>query len=205
MAEVVELENNDVWESEVRESVGRSLSRGFRNRSVRNWGLRDPDNVFTRSAHSRRSVQDDDEVALMWAALEKLPTFDRLRTSILKDFESGRVVAQKIDVRNLGIMERRMLIGRLLKSTEEDNEKFLMKLRNRIDKVGIELPTVEVRFETLTLTAQCRVGGRALPTLWNVIRNAFGGLLDIVHLSQTKKARLHILKEVSGIIRPSRM
>ena len=38
-------------------------------------------------------------------------------------------------------------------------------------RVGIELPTVEVRFENLTIDAQCYVGGRALPTLWNTVRN----------------------------------
>jgi hypothetical protein len=39
--------------------------------------------------------------------------------------------------------------------------------------VGIELPTVEVRFENLTIDARCHVGGRALPTLWNSVRNFF--------------------------------
>ena len=38
-------------------------------------------------------------------------------------------------------------------------------------RVGIELPTVEVRFEDLSINAKCRVGRSALPTLWNTIYN----------------------------------
>lgn len=38
-------------------------------------------------------------------------------------------------------------------------------------RVGIELPTVEVRYENLTVKANCHVGNRGLPTLWNVFRN----------------------------------
>ena len=35
------------------------------------------------------------------------------------------------------------------------------------DRVGIDLPTIEVRFEKLELSAEAHVGGRALPTLLN--------------------------------------
>ncbi|KAH7427104.1 hypothetical protein KP509_10G030800 [Ceratopteris richardii] len=206
MAQVVELENIDIWGTQLRNTFSRSMSRTMgRNPSIRSWSSRGPDNVFTRSLHSRRDPEDDDEEALKWAALEKLPTYDRLRTSILKTFEGGRVITQEIDVRNLGMVERQMLIEKLLKVTEEDNERFLIKLRNRIDKVGIELPTVEVRFENFTIDAQCRIGSRALPTLWNAIRNIFEGLLAILRLSRARKANLTILKSVSGIIRPCRM
>ncbi|MCO5565028.1 hypothetical protein L7F22_018698 [Adiantum nelumboides] len=206
MAQAVELENIDIWGTQLRNTLSRSMSRTMRqNPSIRSWSSRGPDNVFTRSLRSRRDPEDDDEEALKWAALEKLPTYDRLRTSILKSFEGGKVVTQEIDVRNLGMMERQMLIEKLLKVTEEDNERFLVKLRNRIDKVGIELPTVEVRFENFTIDAQCHVGSRALPTLWNTIRNFVEGLLGVLHLSRTRRASLTILKDISGIIKPCRM
>lgn len=38
-------------------------------------------------------------------------------------------------------------------------------------RVGIELPTIEVRYDNLSIEADCYVGNRALPTLWNVTRN----------------------------------
>ena len=142
MAQAVELENLDIWGSQLRNTLSRSVSRTMRMsnpNSIRSWSTRaaDLNNVFTRSIRSRRdSTDDDDEEALKWAALEKLPTYDRLRTSILKSMEGGKVITQEINVTDLGMWERQMLIDRLLKVAEEDNEKFLNKLRNRIDKYG---------------------------------------------------------------------
>lgn len=82
---------------------------------------------------------DDDEEALRWAAIENLPIFDRLRTGILRtvvDAEDGqmRYEHRKIDVRTLGLVDRQEFIQRIFKVAEEDNERFLMKLRARIDK-----------------------------------------------------------------------
>ena len=39
-------------------------------------------------------------------------------------------------------------------------------------RVGIEVPTIEVRYERLTVEAEAYVGGRALPTLLNSVTNA---------------------------------
>jgi hypothetical protein len=113
----------------------------------------------------------DDEEALKWAALEKLPTYDRLRTSILQKFLGSKIVHQEVDVRHIGFAERQRIIDNLLKVADEDNERFLLKLRRRIDRVGIHLPTLEVRYENLTIDANCFVGDRALPTLKNATLN----------------------------------
>ncbi|KAK9938207.1 hypothetical protein M0R45_014960 [Rubus argutus] len=67
----------------------------------------------------------------------------------------------------LDVADRQDFIDRIFKNTEEDNYKFLNKFRSRIDKVGITLPTVEVRFDHLTVKADCHIGNRALPTLPN--------------------------------------
>ena len=75
--------------------------------------------------------EEDDEEALKWAALEKLPTYDRLRKGILTTITG---TANEIDVLNLGLQERKHLLERLVRVAEEDNEKFLLKLRNRIDR-----------------------------------------------------------------------
>jgi len=76
----------------------------------------------------------DDEEALKWAALEKLPTYDRLRTSILQKFLGSKIVHQEVDVRHMGFAERQRIIDNLLKVADEDNERFLLKLRHRIDR-----------------------------------------------------------------------
>ncbi|KAK8618817.1 hypothetical protein V6N13_132796 [Hibiscus sabdariffa] len=180
-------------------SIGRSLSRS-------SWNMED---VF--SASSRRSSRvDDDEEALKWAAIEKLPTYDRLRTSIMQSFVDHEIIGNKVehravDVRNLDINDRQKFIDMLFKVAEEDNEKFLKKFRNRIDKVGIQLPTVEVRFQNLTIEADCYVGSRALPTLPNTTMNLVESALGLVGIRFAKQTNLTILKDASGIIKPSRM
>ncbi|KAJ9153602.1 hypothetical protein P3X46_027028 [Hevea brasiliensis] len=151
---------------------------------------------------SCRSQEDDDEEALKWAALEKLPTYDRLKNGLLTTSD-GRVT--EINVQNIGLQERKNLLDRLVKVAEEDNEKFLLKLRNRIDRVGIQVPTTEVRFEQLNVEVESYVGSRALPTFFNYSANIVEGLLNFVHILSSKKKRLHILKDASGIIKPSRM
>ncbi|KAL7114121.1 hypothetical protein ACP275_04G100100 [Erythranthe tilingii] len=190
--------------------------RGSRRQTSRsNWSMEE---VFSGGSGgggtARSSVRaEEDEEALRWAALEKLPTYDRLRKTVLKSFVKTpnstngnvRVVHREIDVRKLDVNDRQDFIDRFFRVAEEDNEKFLIKLRNRLDKVGITLPTVEVRFEHLTVEADCFVGDRALPTLPNAARNMFETGLSWFGFGPTRKTKLTILKDVSGVIKPSRM
>lgn len=136
------MENAEkIWDS-----GKRSISRGM-NLNIANWGM---DEAFTRSRASSRSrtsfVVDDDEEALRWAAIERLPTYNRMRTGILRstirqhDGDNVNQLRQKkyehkeVDVRKLETAERQEFISRLFKVAEEDNERFLKKLRDRIDK-----------------------------------------------------------------------
>ncbi|KAA8540360.1 hypothetical protein F0562_024721 [Nyssa sinensis] len=160
--------------------------------------------------NNRRSIRaDEDEEALRWAAIEKLPTYNRLRTSIMKSFldngNNNNVVHKEVDVRKLDMNDRQQFIERLFKATEEDNEKFLKKFRNRIDKVGVNLPTVEVRFEHLNIEANCYIGDRALPSLPNAARNIAESVLGLIGIRLAERTKLTILKDASGIIKPSRM
>ncbi|XP_074557496.1 ABC transporter G family member 42-like [Curcuma longa] len=201
-----------VWDSGRRasRSLSRSISRGM---NMGSWGMED---VFSRNSTrgrsgGSRSGVDDDEEALRWAALEKLPTYDRLRTGILRSAaadpgeERRQYHHREVDVRKLGIAERQEFIERVFRVAEEDNERFLKKLRNRIDKVGIQLPTVEVRFQHLNVEANCHVGDRALPTLTNTARDIAESTLSLLGINLTKRTTLTILKDVSGIVKPSRM
>nr|KYP62401.1 Pleiotropic drug resistance protein 1 [Cajanus cajan] len=153
--------------------------------------------IFANSFH-----QEDDEEALKWAAIQKLPTFARLRTGLLTSPEG---VANEIDVHQLGLQERRGLLERLVRVAEEDNEKFMLKLRDRIDRVGIALPTIEVRFENMNVGAEVHVGSRALPTFTNYMVNKVEGLLNFLHVLPSRKQHINIIQNVSGIIRPARM
>ncbi|KAJ9559787.1 hypothetical protein OSB04_004947 [Centaurea solstitialis] len=163
--------------------------------SGRTSSLRSPSTSVWRNSgmdvFSKSSREEDDEEALKWASLEKLPTFDRLRKGLL--FGSSGP-SNEVDIDNLGFEQRQHLLDRLVKVADEDNEKFLLKLRNRIDRVGIDLPTIEVRFEHLTVEADVNTGSRALPNFVEQVRST----------SKFEKA-ITILDDVSGVVKPSRM
>ncbi|KAE8651083.1 pleiotropic drug resistance protein 2 [Cucumis sativus] len=116
----------------------------------------------------------DDEEELLWAAIERLPTYDRMRKGMLRQaVENGRVVYDEVDVRRMGFEERKGLMERMVKVVEEDNEEFLRWIRDRMDRVGIEIPKIEIRFEKLSVEGDVYVGSRAHPNLINVALNTF--------------------------------
>ncbi|XP_044485865.1 pleiotropic drug resistance protein 1-like [Mangifera indica] len=184
------MDSGDVYRLRGSLRIGSISSRGSSRRPV-------AIDVFSRSAR-----EEDDEEALKWAALEKLPTFDRLRKGILSTSSGGY---GEIQVDNLGPQEKQKLIEKLVNIAEVDNERFLNKLRERIDRVGIELPKIEVRFEHLNVEAEAYVGSRALPSFFNFSINMIEGFLTSLHILSNRKKRLTILKDVSGIIKPKRM
>ncbi|KAK8584754.1 hypothetical protein V6N13_138703 [Hibiscus sabdariffa] len=151
---------------------------------------------------SRSSGGEDDEEALKWAAIEKLPTVARLRKGILTGSQGG---VDEIDVYNLGWQEKRTILERLIRVVEEDNERFLLKLKNRLNRVGIDLPTIEVRFENLNIEAEAFVGTNALPSVLNFTTRIFENFLIDMGILSSRKKKLAILKDVSGIIKPGRM
>lgn len=135
-----------------RSSRSRSSSRNNYNlsSSIKNvFGAGDGSRLLSGNSTSPRRGAAEDEEALRWAAIEKLPTYDRLRTSIIKSFEgsddhdhdhevgghgNGKLGSREVDVRKLDIDDRHKFIDALLKVADEDNEKFLTRFRNRVDK-----------------------------------------------------------------------
>ena len=89
------------------------------------------------SRHRRSNAESDDEEALRWAALERLPSFERLRTGILRaEAQAGRRrgPGEEVDVRMLELTQRQAFVESVFKVAEEDNARFLKKLRARIDR-----------------------------------------------------------------------
>ncbi|XP_072063402.1 pleiotropic drug resistance protein 3 isoform X2 [Arachis hypogaea] len=151
---------------------------------------------FRSHASSFRSAIDVDNNeghhALQWTQIQRLPTFERITSALF-------------DVNKLGAQERHLFIEKLLEHIENDNLRLLQKLRNRIDKVGIKLPTVEVRYQNLTVEAECQVvKGKPIPTLWNTLK---GWIIDACKLLilRSQKSRISIIKDANGIIKPGRM
>ncbi|KAL9427077.1 hypothetical protein AB3S75_033796 [Citrus x aurantiifolia] len=135
---------------------------------------------------SMRSTSDDyqltenGEDAIESAKIERLPTFNRLKSSLFnkenveENFEIDGKRKKMIDVTKLESLERRVFINKLIKHVGNDNLRLLQRIRNRVDRVGIKLPTVEVRYKNLCVEAKCEVvNGKPLPTLWNSLKSLF--------------------------------
>lgn len=124
----------------ISQSLGRSISRGI-SRASGAWRMEDVFATGGGASHDGRSSRHsmEDEEALRWAALEKLPTYNRLRTTIFKSYvpaDDEKMPSEQmlLDVRDLDPQARQMFIDKIFRVAEEDNEIFLRKFRDRVDK-----------------------------------------------------------------------
>ncbi|KAL0412871.1 UNVERIFIED_CONTAM: Pleiotropic drug resistance protein 3 [Sesamum radiatum] len=196
MAQLIGTDEIEAVRIELAE-IGRSLRSSFRQSASffrSNSGL----------GSSARSNDLDDEVVSRWAVVERLPTYDRLRSSLFEE-NGGNEGKKVVDVTKLGGPEKHMFIERLIRHIEHDNLKLLHKMRRRIDKVGVKLPTIEVRYANLRVEAECQVvDGKPLPTLWNTLKSMLSTVTRLPGLP-SQDAHVHIIKDVSGVIRPGRI
>lgn len=81
---------------------------------------------------SMGSSREDDENALKWAALEKLPTYNRLRTSV---FEKDTGSIRHMDVKDMSTQDFNHLLQKLYRPTDAEDEQLLAKVRKRLDRL----------------------------------------------------------------------
>ncbi|KAK7243373.1 hypothetical protein RIF29_38167 [Crotalaria pallida] len=157
----------------------------------------------SRMLSSRRndSHREDDEEALKWAALERRPTYERARKGLLHGISGD---FKEIDLQKLDFQQKKELLESVVKHIDQ-NESYLKRLKERIDRVSLDLPTIEVRFENLKIDAETYVGKRAIPTVPNFYLNAVETLGNYLHILPSQKKKFSIIRDISGIIKPGRM
>ena len=87
------------------------------------------------TSSSPTSVEQNtyDEHAEKWAELNRLPSFERLRSSLVDDHDDTKG-KRIVDVSAISASERHIFIEKLIKHIENDNLRLLQKLRKRINK-----------------------------------------------------------------------
>ncbi|KAA3458581.1 ABC transporter G family member 31-like [Gossypium australe] len=178
------------------------------------------DNEESFHRPSTAEVVERDEEDLIWEAIARLPSVKRGRFAILRrtpseiehsvgagGVEGGGETGstETIDVTRLDRARRELVVKKALASDDQDNYKLLSAIKDRLDRVGMEVPKVEVRFQNLNINANAEIGSRALPTLVNVARDFFEYVLMGLRILRPNKFRLHILKDISGVVKPGRM
>ncbi|KAJ6794307.1 ABC transporter G family member 41-like isoform X1 [Iris pallida] len=145
-----------------------------------------------RSSPSSFRRIDSNEAELQWTEIDQ----DRGREG---EGEGGG------DNNELRFGNRRVFIDSLVKNVEEDNRRLLERVRERLDRVKVKFPTVEVRYQNLSVEATCGVvNGKPLPTLWNATKSIFYGFARAFGYKE-EEVKISIIKDASGIIKPSRM
>ncbi|CAJ1970634.1 unnamed protein product [Sphenostylis stenocarpa] len=167
---------------------------------------------FARASNADTVTEDEEE--LQWAALSRLPSQKRINYALLRASSSrpqpptqGSVTGTEnlVDVRKLSRSRRELVVNKALATTGQDNYHLLCAIKERLERVGLEVPKVEVRFKNLNVSANVQIGSRALPTLINFSRDCFEGILTKLRLCKPKRHSLTILNDISGVIKPGRM
>ncbi|RWR92141.1 ABC transporter-like protein [Cinnamomum micranthum f. kanehirae] len=161
---------------------------------------------FSRPSNAESVAQDEDE--LVWAAIERLPSQKRSNYAIIKRSPSvgnGAPMTEAVDVRKLDQTGRELLLMKAMATNEQDNCNLLSGVKERLNRVGLKVPTVEVRFEGLNISADVQIGHRALPTLINYTRDTLESCLTSLRIFRPKRHSLTILNSISGHVKPGRM
>ncbi|OVA02681.1 ABC transporter-like [Macleaya cordata] len=162
---------------------------------------------FARPSNADSLAQDENE--LLWAAIERLPSQKRPNYALLKRTSSessgGEEKTETIDVRKLDHFSRQLVLKNAFATNEQDNFKLLSAVKERLDRVGLEVPKIEVRFERLNISADVHTSSRALPTLVNYVRDTLEGTLINLRIFRPRRHSLTILNNASGFVKPGRM
>lgn len=90
------------------------------------------ENVLNDRNTSRREKEEDEDEAMKWAALERLPTYDRVRKAMLRGITGG---FKEIDIKDLSLVERKELFDRVVAMDDDDWHGFyLRRLKRRTDR-----------------------------------------------------------------------
>ncbi|XP_042515074.1 ABC transporter G family member 37-like isoform X3 [Macadamia integrifolia] len=104
---------------------------------------------------------------------------------------------------------RNDIVEAIFNDLPRENRRLLERIRERLNRVGVSLHKVEVRFDKLRVEANCEViNGKPLPTLFNAVKTNLHALARGTLKTfgfKTKEIKITILRNMSGIIKPSRM
>ncbi|KAJ7959803.1 Pleiotropic drug resistance ABC transporter [Quillaja saponaria] len=168
--------------------------------------------TFCRASNAQSVADDENE--LQWAAIERLPSQQRRNYALLKRTGSEyngeprqhmKNTTEQINVRKLNRFDRELVVKKALATNDQDNYRLLSAIKERINRAGLELPNVEVRYNNLNVEANVQIGSRALPTLINFTRNVIENILTSVRICRPNRHSLTILNKISGVVQPGRM
>ncbi|KAJ6390309.1 hypothetical protein OIU77_024515 [Salix suchowensis] len=113
---------------EFEESTEKSKTTPFHNHAA-SFGSSSATNSDATSSSCVK--ENEDEIELQWAAIERLPTFRRLRLSLFDEKEEDEEGKRVVDVTKLEALERHVFIDKLINKIEEDNCRLLKQVERK--------------------------------------------------------------------------
>ncbi|EFN59136.1 hypothetical protein CHLNCDRAFT_137957 [Chlorella variabilis] len=169
----------------------------------RSW-IEDDGGSVARSTFSRTSQatsdRGDDFEELKAAALLGIKGKHRDHVVVLPPHAEGQGV-QVVDVQHMDRRSQRELMERMLRHGQADNMLLLERVAQRLERAGLQPPTVEVRYRGLSVLSKMTVGDRALPTLRKTVKRQAEPALRALGRAPPKTL-FPIIDEASGIIKP---
>ncbi|KAK9836509.1 hypothetical protein WJX74_001987 [Apatococcus lobatus] len=155
----------------------------------------------------QQEEQMNDTNQLIQAALEEVPESIRSMHVVLKkgNEEQEAVGYEVINLLKMSKTQMQDVVDSALGTSGQSNEEFQRKFHERVQRAGIHLPTIEIKFKGITVDAEVYKGNRALPTITNSYRNMIEGVLSSLRIYKGNKVPFGILKDISGVIRPGRL
>ena len=97
--------------------------------------------TFSRRSNTEEAQRD--ETALLWAAIERLPSRKEKKFALLKRSASGSNGSEErtetVDVTKLDRRNRSLIVRKALATSEQDNYKLLAAIKERFDRYSLYL------------------------------------------------------------------
>ncbi|KAK9804995.1 hypothetical protein WJX73_009787 [Symbiochloris irregularis] len=100
---------------------------------------------------------------------------------------------------------QQQLVTGALQTDDQNNEVFLTRLEERLKRVDVQQPSVQIKFKQLRARAKIQVGDTAVPTLLSACSDLVLDALSKARLLKRSQAHFEVLKDISGVLQPGRI
>ncbi|KXZ48202.1 hypothetical protein GPECTOR_29g109 [Gonium pectorale] len=101
---------------------------------------------------------------------------------------------------------KKQLLETVMGTSEQDNTRLMQKVAQRLERVGLSFPGIEVRWKSLTVEADVATGAAQVPTLLSAAASMLSACsAPFVPGRPAPTQRRVLLNNVSGALKPGRM
>lgn len=181
----------------------------------RNWADTETMHAIRGQVHPRPdslpgSDREDDFQELRKAALARLKAKARSRAVVLPAGDGGGEEDDGVAVHDAKRLDRattRRIVDKVLSTKEQEKSQLelLTRMRSRLEAVGLNPPTITIRYKNITATGKVNVSSKDLPNILAPLSARMQPILRSFGSSKTTSSKqVTIIDGASGVLRPGR-